>query len=363
MAADTALKGFKSDGTIIEKLTRSYDAMLQQIDYMLETTEATDTERIATLTKVKSDITTEKARLNEVTTKIEELSRTVSKDAQQALKTLYEGINTAYENLIGTFLENASMKDVVAYHRNYFQSLHDAKIITDTDYELLAGSADQFAEGLHAVNYFTDPHKYNLTCVDDVYNELNGGIFRVEEISKNSVEYAIRRTLNAATETGKPEGFAKLALEFLYKLGIDKTHPTSDLNEKFNDPDYRTVFGDLINQLSQDKSTLEGFDFTDVDSIDELTGDYAFAQGVVKYFPGLNIAEAKEAFDSANNFLTENPLLTTRSIQTELITAMKSLEQAFKNRNYDKVRDNYAKINEIIGTKLSDPFTQDYFKS
>ena len=42
---------------------------------------------------------------------------------------------------------------------------------------------------------------------------------------------------------------------------------------------------------------------------------------------------------------------------------MKSLEQAFKNRNYDKVRDNYAKINEIIGTKLSDPFTQDYFKS
>lgn len=363
MAADTALKGFKSDGTIIEKLTRSYDAMLQQINYMLETTEATDTERIATLTKVKSDITAEKAKLNEVTTKIEELSRTVSKDAQQALKTLYEGINTAYENLIGTFLENASMKDVVAYHRNYFQSLHDAKIITDTDYELLAGSADQFAEGLHAVNYFTDPHKYNLTCVDDVYNELNGGIFRVEEISKNSVEYAIRRTLNAATETGKPEGFAKLALEFLYKLGIDKTHPTSDLNEKFNDPDYRTVFGDLINQLSQDKSTLEGFDFTDVDSIDELTGDYAFAQGVVKYFPGLNIAEAKEAFDSANNFLTENPLLTTRSIQTELITAMKSLEQAFKNRNYDKVRDNYAKINEIIGTKLSDPFTQDYFKS
>ena len=83
MAADTALKGFKSDGTIIEKLTRSYDAMLQQINYMLETTEATDTERIATLTKVKSDITAEKARLNEVTTKIEELSRTVSKDAQQ----------------------------------------------------------------------------------------------------------------------------------------------------------------------------------------------------------------------------------------------------------------------------------------
>ena len=203
MAADTALKGFKSDGTIIEKLTRSYDAMLQQIDYMLETTETTDTERIATLTKVKSDITTEKARLNEVATKIEELSRTVSKDAQQALKTLYEGINTVYENLIGTFLENASMKDVVAYHRNYFQSLHDAKIITDTDYELLAGSADQFAEGLHAVNYFTDPHKYNLTCVDDVYNELNGGIFRVEEISKNSVEYAIRRTLNAATENLK----------------------------------------------------------------------------------------------------------------------------------------------------------------
>lgn len=363
MAADTALKGFKPDGTITEKLIRSYNAMLQQVDYMLGTTEAIDTERIATLTKVKSDITAEKTRLNEVTTKIEELSITVSKDAQQALKTLYEGINTAYENLIGSFLENASMKDVVAYHRNYFQSLHDAKIITDTDYELLAGSADQFADGLHAVNYFTNPHKYNLTCIDDVYNELNGGVFRVEETSKNSVEYAIRRALNAVTETGKPEGFAKLALEFLYKLGIDKTHPTSDLNEKFKDSNYRTVFETLISYLSQDLSLLESFDFSDIDSINDLIGDYAIAEGIVTYFPSLNITEVKNAFDATNNFLTENPLLTTRSVQAELTTAMKALEQAFKNRNYDKVRDNYAKVNEILETKLSDPFTQDYFKS
>lgn len=363
---DTALQGYNTEGNFVDIYSRYYDAMLAQVDNMLALTDSVDTERIAKLTKLRSDINNEKTSLNDRRTYFENFGSSTDPEKQKQFKESVENVSNTFMSLTNFFQEGTTVKDLISFLNLYYSKLVDDKIITNQDYSMFNSVAENIATLLHNTTNFAKALTPGMSF-SEVLAEKHVNMPDRSSIT-NSVDHAVVRCLNLRNSDGSLGTYPQLCFDFWNSLfPLDPTNPSADLNTKLSDETtkaFSNIVYNLVNNI--DRSDI---DLTDDDEIYWLLEEVNvidpsddLIQNIKDLLSRVDFNKVEEINNKINDYINKNPLLFKETLQSQVLNELNVLSQAFQNFNYAQVRDSNFKINKLIEENISDPDAQNLFK-